>query len=190
VTPDRVVGPIARALEARGRRFALVGGLAVSLRAEVRFTRDVDLAVVAQDDADLERLVLDLRREGYGTVAVVEDERHGRVAITRIRSGSGVIVDLLVASSGIEAEIVGDASPLSLGGTSLPVAQADDLLAMKVLSMREARLQDRMDALNLLAIAPIDLERVRERLRLITARGYHRDQDLLAKLDALVAPAP
>ena len=116
MTPDRVVGPIARALEARGRRFALVGGLAVSLRAEVRFTRDVDLAVVAQDDADLERLVLDLRREGYGTVAVVEDERHGRVAITRIRSGSGVIVDLLVASSGIEAEIVGDASPLSLAG--------------------------------------------------------------------------
>ncbi len=79
---------------------------------------------------------------------------------------------------------------MSLGGTSLPVAQADDLLAMKVLSMREARLQDRMDALNLLAIAPIDLERVRERLRLITSRGYHRDQDLLAKLDALVASAP
>jgi hypothetical protein len=50
VTPDRVVGPIARALEARGRRFALVGGLAVSLRAEVRFTRDVDLAVVAQEE--------------------------------------------------------------------------------------------------------------------------------------------
>ena len=39
MTPDRVVGPIARALEARGRRFALVGGLAVSLRAEVRFER-------------------------------------------------------------------------------------------------------------------------------------------------------
>ena len=33
------------ALEARQVRFALVGGLAVSARAEPRFTRDVDIAV-------------------------------------------------------------------------------------------------------------------------------------------------
>jgi len=189
VTPDSVVGPIARALEARGRRFALVGGLAVSLRAEVRFTRDVDFALVASDDADVERLVLNLRHEGFATVAVVEDERHGRVAITRLRSSYGVIVDLLVASSGIiDEEIVNDASPMALENTSLPVARADDLLAMKVLSMGEARLQDRLDAMNLLAIAAIDMERVRERLRLITARNYHRDQDLFAKLNALVPP--
>ena len=31
-------------IEVEGKRFALVGGLAVSVRAEVRFTRDVDLA--------------------------------------------------------------------------------------------------------------------------------------------------
>jgi|GEM_PF-4672787 len=37
-------GEMARALEARERPFALVGGLAVSVRGEVRFTRDVDLA--------------------------------------------------------------------------------------------------------------------------------------------------
>lgn len=39
-----------RALEERGRDFALVGGLAVSVRTEPRFTRDIDL-VVAIDEA-------------------------------------------------------------------------------------------------------------------------------------------
>jgi hypothetical protein len=36
------------------RRFALVGGLAVSARAEPRMTRDADLAVVVNDDHDAE----------------------------------------------------------------------------------------------------------------------------------------
>jgi hypothetical protein len=40
--PERALAAIARELTERGRRFALVGGLAVSVRAEVRFTRDVD----------------------------------------------------------------------------------------------------------------------------------------------------
>jgi hypothetical protein len=38
---------------------ALVGGLAVSVRAEVRFTRDVDIAVRVASDAEAEALVHD-----------------------------------------------------------------------------------------------------------------------------------
>jgi hypothetical protein len=40
------------------RPFALVGGLAISVRGEVRFTRDVDIAVAVRDDADTEALTL------------------------------------------------------------------------------------------------------------------------------------
>jgi Nucleotidyl transferase AbiEii toxin, Type IV TA system len=39
------------------RRWALVGGFAVSARAEPRFTRDIDVAVAVADDADGEGLV-------------------------------------------------------------------------------------------------------------------------------------
>jgi len=42
---------VASDLTILGRRFALVGGLAVSARAEIRFTRDVDLAVAVVDRA-------------------------------------------------------------------------------------------------------------------------------------------
>lgn len=47
-----------------GRRWALVGGLAVSARTEPRFTRDIDLVVSVANDADAERLVHDLQARG------------------------------------------------------------------------------------------------------------------------------
>lgn len=176
-------------LRARGRRFALVGGLAVSVRAEVRFTRDVDLAVVVLDDADTEALVFELRGKGYRPLASVEHETQGRLATVRLLAPQGVKVDLLTASSGIEHEVVEGATPVTLEGVgALPVASAEDLLSLKVLSMSDRRLQDRIDADRLVAVNPnLDLGRVRHNLELITARGFHRDQDLLAKLEALIA---
>ena len=44
----------AEALNAEGRRWALVGGVAVGARAEPRTTRDVDIAVDVVDDTDAE----------------------------------------------------------------------------------------------------------------------------------------
>jgi hypothetical protein len=41
-------------LELLGLAYALVGGFAVSIRAEPRFTRDIDLVVAVTDDVDLE----------------------------------------------------------------------------------------------------------------------------------------
>ena len=53
--------------------------------------------------------------------------------------------------------------------------------------MSDERLQDRIDARNLLRVnADLDLASVRENLRLVTERGYARRQDLLAKLAALL----
>jgi len=99
-------------------------------------------------------------------------------------SPSGVKVDLLFASSGIEAEIVDRATPIDFEGAgSVPVANAEELLAMKVLSMTDTRLQDRIDAQHLLQFTPsLDISRVREHLARITHRGYAREQDLEAKL--------
>lgn len=46
------------------RPFALIGGLAVSLRAEPRFTRDADLVVSVGSDADAELIVNALLARG------------------------------------------------------------------------------------------------------------------------------
>jgi hypothetical protein len=167
-----------------GRRFALVGGLAVSVRAEVRFTRDVDIVVLVADDAEAESLTYHLRSAGYSAVASVEHQTQRRLSTVRLMSPSGVKVDLLFASTGIEAEIVARATPIDFGSAGrVPVASAEELLAMKVLSMTDTRLQDRIDAQHLLQFTPqLDLSVVREHLRRITTRGYAREQDLEAKL--------
>jgi len=173
-------------LKERHKCFALVGGLAVSARGEVRFTRDVDLAVAVSDDDDAERLVYDLHKAGYRPIASVEHESIARLSTVRLMSPQGVKVDLLFASCGIEQEIVARATFVDLPSIGvIPVARAEDLVAMKVLSMTDRRLQDRIDAMHLLDLAELDLDHVREALRVIRERGYDRGQDLEAKLASL-----
>lgn len=89
---------------------ALVGGLAVSVWTEPRFTRDVDAAVEVEGDAEAERVVRSLLATGYRVLATIEQEATGRLAAIRLApvggEPGGVVVDLLFASSGIEAEVV------------------------------------------------------------------------------------
>jgi hypothetical protein len=189
---ESALADVASELRRRNRPFALVGGLAVSIRGEVRFTRDVDVAISVARDQEVESLVRDLASARYQVLAVVEQEAQRRVATVRLRSPTGAVVDLLCASSGIEAEVVERATEIAIDGVgSVPVARAEELLALKVLSMTDERPQDRMDAASLLSVNPeLDRAEVRDLLERITARGYARGQDLQAKLDALVRALP
>ena len=72
-----------------GCGWALVGGLAVSIRAEPRFTRDVDVAVSVADDATAEGLVRDLRAQGYRLDATLEQAALGRLATVRLVAAGG-----------------------------------------------------------------------------------------------------
>ena len=101
---------IATDLDDLHARWAVVGGLAVSARAEPRNTRDVDVALAVTDDAAAERLVADLRARGYEVTALVEQTAIGRLATARLLPDDrGAIVDLLFASSGVEDEVVREA---------------------------------------------------------------------------------
>jgi hypothetical protein len=185
--PERALEAIAKVLTQLGRSYALIGGLAVSVRGEVRFTRDVDLVVLVTDDVDAEALIFELRSTGYTPLATVEHKRHRRLATARLASPESVVVDLMFSNCGIESEIVARATSIDLPNIEgLPVACSEELVAMKVLSMTEARLQDRLDVQQLLKHATIDLRRVRANLRLIVERRYERDQDLEAKLDSVL----
>lgn len=189
--PEQALATIARDLVRLDRQFALIGGLAVSVRGEVRFTRDVDLVVLVADDEDAERLIFDLRSSGYSPVATVEHQRHARLATARLASPSAIVVDLMFANCGIEPEIVARATRVALELIGeVPVAASEELVAMKVLSMTERRLQDRLDVQRILQSTPsVDLERVRANLLLIAEREYHRGQDLEAKLATVLAAA-
>jgi hypothetical protein len=180
---------IARELDRMRGAWALVGGLAVSARAEPRFTRDIDLAVAASHDQDAEALVHGLVGSGYRVLATLEQETAGRLATVRLETpgeGSGaVVVDLLFASSGVEPEIVQEAETLEvLPGLRVPVARAGHLLALKVLSVSPKRPQDLIDILALLREAtPADIDQARKAAALIVKRGYGRGRDLVGDLE-------
>lgn len=168
--------------------FALVGGLAVSVRTEPRFTRDADLAVAVDDDAGAERLIRTVRARGYEVDSLVEQTAVARIATVRLRR-TGVmpvpLIDLLFASSGIEREIVDESEPVEvLPGLNLAVASIGHLIALKLLSRDdEQRPQDLVDLRSLLKNASrADLEQAKLASGLIMARGYNRGRDLTNEL--------
>jgi predicted nucleotidyltransferase len=183
---------IAADLEQSGVAFALVGGLAVSVRTEPRFTRDADFAVAVATDADAEALIRRLRARGYEVEALVEQQAVGRLATVRLLVAGNVegpVLDLLFASSGIEPEVVLEAEPIQLlPGLTVKVARIEHLVALKVLSRDDTRRpQDLVDLRALLrAASRAEVARAREALDLITTRGYHRGRELVPQLESLL----
>ena len=184
---------VAEDLASIDARVALIGGLAVSARAEPRFTRDLDFAVAVADDEEAERIVFALQGRGYRVQMVLEQEVTGRLATVRLlpprATEDEALADLLFASSGIEAEIVERADILTvLPGLPIPVASVGHLIAMKILSHdAERRPRDADDLLALMAIARAgDLAEARAALTLISARGCNRGKDLESEFTRLL----
>lgn len=174
-------------------RWAVVGGLAVGVRAVPRTTADVDVSVSVADDAEAEALVHRLVSGGYEVLAVLEQNASGRLATARLRppgtTGREVVTDLLFASCGIEPEVCAAAEPIEIfPGFVVPVATIAHLMAMKTLSRdRKRRARDYGDFYALLDRASdVDLDSAREALRLIEARGYHRGRQLVEEFDELI----
>jgi hypothetical protein len=188
---EAAVEVVAADLRESGAKFAVVGALAVSARTEPRFTRDADFAVDVSDDDAAEQLIYALRSRGYQVFASVEQQKAGRLATIRLTSpvSREVVVDLLFASSGIEPEVVADATLEKVfPRLSLPVAKTGHLLAMKTLSRAPSRMQDDVDLVGLLAIATeADLEIATRALSLISARGYARKKNLRAEWKRVLA---
>lgn len=196
-TIDELALEVVSHLENLGYPAALVGGLAVGVRARPRTTLDVDFAVSVSTDDEAEAIALDFQRRGYELFDIVEQTARGRLATARFGVARGAagrreFVDLLFASSGIEPEVVAAADVLDiLPEVALPVAQRGHLLALKVLAHDERRRpQDRLDVMALLAAAnEADLRMARDAVALITSRGFHRDKDLHAELASFIRHA-
>lgn len=182
---------LVRDLDSLGVRWALIGGLAVSTRAEPRFTRDIDICVVAADDKAAEHVTLCLRDLGYDVIALVEQEYVGRLATVRLAPplAGGVVVDLLFASSGVEGEIAAVAERLEiLPRIVVPVASAGHLVVLKLLAHDDSRPQDAADLVALRAVlSPNDKAEALRLAALVVKRGFHRDRDLVKLVESYLA---
>ena len=179
-------------LTALNHQSALVGGLAVSARTRPRFTRDIDFAVAVASDKEAEELVLAMQRQGFHLLQVIEQEAKKVLSTVRFRHPDDrenePSVDLLFGSTGIEGEIVRNATPIKIAkGISVPVAPIAYLIAMKVLSESAVRDQDRSDLRVLLAAASTpELDEAKQAVCLIEERGFNRERDLQGALAAFI----
>ena len=178
------------ALRQENVKGCIVGGLAVSARCEPRFTRDVDIAVVVDTDEHAEALIHALASHGLRMVGLVEQEAVGRLAMARLSTEDGLSVDLLIASSGIETEVVTNAEILEVvQGVLLPVARTGHLIALKLLSVAPGRETDAGDLRNLAAVATQDeWNLASEAVAQIQERGFARGRQLDAELLTLRDP--
>ncbi len=189
--PELVLRRICSQLDAADLKYALVGGLAVSVRTTPRFTKDVDLAVLVATDDEAENFSHKLQDRGYKILAVLESKVNGHLSTVRFASDDATFMEadvgLIFASSGIEPEIVQQAEITSVLGLDVPVARLGHLLALKVLSEDVDRKQDGLDIESLLKVAGIEeIDEARRAMALITERGFNRQKDLETLFDTLL----
>ncbi len=171
----------ATVLETRGIPFAVIGGLAVSLRGQPRMTVDVDLVALTDPEQAL-RLVRDLASTPFTPLFAGVEEVVQRSFILPLRHRStGIRVDVAIGMSGFERDAVGRATPVTIGDRGIPVVAVEDLLVMKALAGRP---QDDQDIRGLVAAqeATIDWPRC---LKLATALGEAVDLDIAGRLRGL-----
>ena len=127
---------------------ALVGGLAMVLRARPRLTRDVDLVITVPEGSS-GALLEAARRHGF---AYDEQETRTFVEGGLVRlwftqtpgapRQESVGVDLLFANDALSESVVARAQMQDFDGIRLPVATAEDLLLMKLDANRPTDLDD------------------------------------------------
>ena len=167
-------------LEARGMQCALIGGLAVSLRGQPRMTVDVDLVVLATVEEAL-RLVHELDSTCFEPLFPGVEEVVTKSFILPLRHRStGIRVDLAIGMSGFEQRAVHRATPVTIGGTRIPVVSIEDLLVMKALAGRP---QDDQDIRGLVA-AQRDVIDWSACLELAEKLGEAADLDIVSRLRA------
>ncbi len=173
-----------------GRRLRSFGACRAPVHPRCRRRGDSARRLGRRTPGTCAALVRALLSVGYQLAASVEQETTGRLATVRLVSSvadaGDVIVDVLFASSGIEAEIVAGAEPLEiLEGFTVPVASTGHLIALKLLSRDdETPPQDLADLHALLATAMSeDIELARVSVGLIADRGFDRGRDLKTALE-------
>ncbi len=189
---------LGRDLESLRLRWALIGGLAVSVHVEPRTTRDVDVVVAVAGDPEAEQVVMALRGRGYHDYpfgAGMERRDMDRLAGYRFlapgEDEEGLVVDVLFAFSGVEPEIVANAQKLEVfSGLFVPVIRPGHLLALKILASRPRDLEDARGLIR--AIDAGEIQQAAEMLELIQDRGFQpdRDRDLGAELARLLESRP
>ena len=141
-TIQHTLSELTQLLSEKNIRYALVGGLAASIRGRVRVTEDVDLVLDCNVD-DAIALMWSLDPELFGPLFPDVEQVVRQCYILPLEDKrSKVQVDLAIGVSGFEKMIVERATAVEIAGESVKVASVEDLVLMKIMAGRP---QDDLD---------------------------------------------
>lgn len=141
---------LARVFEAAGIPYVMIGGHAVNVWLEPRFTADLDVTMQA-GPVEIERLAEALAREGYDRQHVHgADQPSGPDFVRFVSANREVTLEVQAAKTVFQRDAIQRAIVLADG---VRVATAEDLLVMKLIADRP---KDQPDLLGLAAYPGID----------------------------------
>ena len=161
--------------------YAMIGGLAASLRGEPRVTANVDLVLGVDVDRALE-LVVKLQGTPFQPLISGVEEVVRKAFILPLRhTVTGVKVDMTIGLSGFERQVIARAEQTKVADCEVALATAEDLLVMKLLAGRPRDLQD-VHGIAMVQGEGLDWQYC---LKTATALGEAVDQDLTTQVQSL-----
>lgn len=140
---DDVLVRLAAWLDRRKVPYMVIGGFAVTIWGEPRFTRDLDVTI-AVETGNIERTIERLSNDFDSRV----EDPHAFVAETRVlpMTVETVPVDLVFAALPYERDAVARALPVQIKGQTVRICTPEDLILHKIVSPR-ARDQEDIEGL-------------------------------------------
>ncbi len=163
---SRVLSELVDVLRTHKTNYALIGGLAVSVRGRVRSTRDIDL-LLDVPQLELPRLLDDLKQRGFefDLRALLSEWAKG---ITQLTWRGRIRVDWLKPVVVQFQHVLDRATEVPLNDQRVRVADVEGLILLKLTAWRP---QDQEDVRGLLAkhAGQLDLDWVRREISQLTA---------------------
>lgn len=177
---------LTRWFEAEKVPYAVIGGVAVSLLATPRVTRDVD-AVVLLDSGRWQSFLAAGRSFGFEPRQpdALEFARKARVLLVR-HEANGIDADISFGALPFERESVERARPAEIAGLSLSLAHPEDLVVMKAVAHRS---RDLLDIEELMKAHP-ELDRLRIRRWVAEFSRVLEMPEILEDLEAILERNP
>jgi hypothetical protein len=165
---DDVMAMISTAFESAGLPYAIIGGHAVNVWLEPRFTADIDITAAADPEA-LAHLRVELAAAGYrSSLEHGADQPSGPDFVRFTRSPGDPPIEIQAAKTAFQVELI-DRARQSAGGVA--IATPEDLIVLKLIAHRP---KDLIDLAGLVALPDLDWDYVEARAR---------DWDLIDRLE-------
>ena len=120
-------------------QYAIIGGIASSIRGKPRMTMDADVvAFIAPEKVDL--LIRSMKEGGFNVTTSSESKivlRMKRGLPIKLRYTKRYSVDLRLASYSIDSQAIKRAKLVSLFDVKLPIANVEDLIVYKIVRFDE-----------------------------------------------------